>query len=257
MEKVDELVQKLSNIARNVTESYAQNTLEESKSARKQLDNLQQQIKGIFRQYIGVVPDKVIADLTEQTNTLLKRTIESSRVSERNDTVSNLGDARADTVSGMQQGLQKFKLEGITQDKRFETEIDEIVVRVGKAYQKVLDQVQVKGADMALAEIKGHTRRTFNNVMSLHEEYTAKIKREALSEVEKLGIELSEADRRNIEEQSSKQTASLSTQLKSHVESLENVTNNDVAELSANRAAFKDGPNLNKGPVQDNKAMFK
>ena len=148
MEKVDELVQKLSNIARNVTESYAQNTLEESKSARKQLDNLQQQIKGIFRQYIGVVPDKVIADLTEQTNTLLKRTIESSRVSERNDTVSNLGDARADTVSGMQQGLQKFKLEGITQDKRFETEIDDIKDRqeelrtILSSILRRLDQIQ-------------------------------------------------------------------------------------------------------------------
>ena len=257
MEKVDELVQKLSNVARGVTKSYAQNTLEESRAAQKQLGSLQQQIESILRQYIGVVPNKVIANLTEQTNELLKSTIESSRVSERNDTVSNLGDARADTVTGMQQGLQKFKLDGIAQDKRFEEKIDEIVARVGKAYQKVLDKVQARYSDIALSEIKGHTRRTFNNVMSLHEEYTDKIKSEVLSEVEKLGMELSEADRRNIEEQSSKQVSSFEAQLKSNVEPLENVAKNDVTELSTNKEAFRDGPKVDERPVQDNSAMFK
>jgi len=232
---MENLTEELNNVARNTIKTYEDGTFAEQENVRKQLQKFENECADIFKHYIGVVPSKVIDDITIQTNDLLKKEIGQSRTTECRDTVQRLGNARTSSVQGMSDGIERFKNEGVAKDNSYEQKVDEISDRVIKAYRSVLERAPSKGADMAFDEIRGHSRRTFNNIKEVHEECTKVIEKTVLAKVEEFGISLSNSEIEHIQSESSKVALDFGEELQSNCVSKEELILNDTEELSKNK----------------------
>lgn len=252
--QVESLKQELTSVARKINNTYATCTNEEQRSVQRELQRLQAQIEDVFKRYIGTVPSRVISSLTSQTNELLKKNIESSRVNERNEMVTTrlAKSTKASSAQAMSQDVQELKAQGVYEDKSFESETEKVLNRVIEAYKKVIDQVPSKKADLAFDQIRGCSKGAFNRIQGLHEDYTQQIKREVMKQIDMLGISISNAWKEQIEAKSEQAASSFEQQLAANVEGPDDVTQNDVKSLSENEKAFKGS----EEPAVSNRAKY-
>ena len=223
------------------------------------LNRLQEEIQGVFKQNLGIVPANVISNLTDQTKELLKKEIEASRVSERNENITNrLGPSvKASSVQEMARGVQECIDAGVYVNKSFEEKADEVLSRVVRAYRTVLEQHPSKRSDMALDEIRGRCKRTFNGIQEYHDDYSQKIKKGVFRQLEETGIILSDAERQKVEQQVDKEASLFAQQLSSEVRGKAEVARDDAQQLSGNEAAFRGASEPITTTREDLETLFK
>lgn len=257
-ERVEKIKEELGKSARKIHNIYENSTHDELNDTRRQLAKLQYEIEDIFRRNLGIVPSKVIANLTEQTQELMKKEIESSRLAERNENITRrLGrGAMANSVQEASQSVQEFSRQGAYVTKDFEEKTDEVFARVIKAYKTVLDQHPSQRADAALNDIRGRCRGTFNRIQETHLQNSEEIKRQIADELKLMGLVITNVERQEIDKKVDTELQSFADKLAGSVKSPDDVIKNDVKEISENQAAFRDTP-ARPTSRSDLEAMFK
>lgn len=253
------LKRELADVARKINTTYETGNYEEQRSARSQLQRLQEQIEDVFKKYIGVVPRNVISNLTEQTNELLKKNIESSRVTERNEMVTErlAKCVKAGSVQEMSQSIKETKEQGVYEDKSFVEKTDLVLDRVIAAYRKVLNQAPSKKVDLAFNEICGYSKQTFSRLQDIHQDCTQQIKAEVKRHIDSLGFSLSNAERNQIEQKTENTLSTFEQQMAANVRTTSEVTLEDAKTISDNEAAFRGSVEPRTTTKKDLEAMFK
>lgn len=257
--QVEGLKQEFVDVARKISTTYQTGNYDEQRSARRQLQRLQEQIEDVFKRYIGSVPKNVISNLTEQTNELLKKNIESSRVAERNEMVTErlAKSAKSDSIQEMSQGIKETKEQGVYEDKSFAEKTDQVLDRVVVAYGKVLAQVPSKNSDLALDEIRGYSNQTFSRLQDIHQDYTQQIKAEVMRQIDSLDLNLSNAERNQIEQKTERRISTFEQQMAQLCTPKSEVALEDAKQLSENELAFKDSQPRTQSTRKDLEAQFK
>lgn len=249
--QIEELTNQINKLGNKTIKIYEDGINAEQFNVRKQLQKFQAECEDIFKHYLGMVPGRVIDDITLQANELLRKEIGVVRNFECQETMANLGKSRADNVEDIKSGIENFKEDGIVDERRYEQKVDEISDRVIKAYRNVLEIAPSRNSEMAFDEIRGRGRITFNNIKEVHEECSKVIKSEVLKGTQSLDITLSSIELNKLEDKiDDRGVSDFSEQLKAGCKSQEEVANEDVKNMYESKEHVKD-------TRSDLEAMFK
>lgn len=251
-EQIDNLTEELNNVARHTIKTYEQGTFAEQENARKHMQKFEEECADIFKYFMGVVPTRVIENISEQANELVKKQIGDSRTTELRETGSRLESVKVKAVDEMLDRLQYFQTEGIARDKEYDERLDEIMDRVVKAYKTVLERSQSRKAEEAFDEIKSSARKICGSMKDDHEECTEIIRREVFAKVDELGMAILSRQKAQIEEPK-KGVADFATELQSNCFSDREIAASDVKEIDENEGSIT----TNKNTREDLDAMFR
>ena len=253
-EQMDKLIEELNNVARHTIKTYEQGTFAEQENARKQMQRFEEECADIFKHFMGVVPTRVIENITEQANELVKKQIGDSRTTELRETGSRLETIKAKSADEMIDRLQYFQTEGVAKDKEYDERLDEIMDRVVKAYKTVLESSQSRKAEEAFDEIKSSARKMCSRLKDVHDECTEIIRREVFAKVDELGMAITSSQKAQMEEESKKIVSDyFAAELQSSCFSDGEIAASDAKELDENDSSI--GPK--KNTRADLEAKFK
>lgn len=271
MENNEMLKYELDNLKKGISEIYSESMGEESNVSKAELgkmfDDIQSAIVGN-----GALPSNLSSrfgeEIKEQVEQLMKESLSASRNEEERVTNSNAEYmfSEDDFEIKSRENIDKFKEDGgIHKSNYYGNKVQEIMEKVDGIYEKQLMSLNSREGENAYYDVKGIVSGKTEKFMSIHEDFSENIRNEVFGKLDELGINLSEAERAQVEKQVEEhvEESPMMKSLRENTKSEEQVAREDADKLAKtdNERDFKDYPQFSqkeaKESREDNAALFK
>lgn len=271
MENNEMLKYELDNLKKGISEIYFESIGEESNVSKAELgrmfDDIQSAIVGN-----GALPSNLSSrfseEIKEQVEQLMKESLSASRNEEERVTNSNAEYmfSEDDFETKSRENIDKFKEDGgIHKSNYYGNKVQEIMEKVDGIYEKQLMSLNSREGENAYYDVKGIVSGKTASFMSIHEDFSENIRNEVFGKLDELGINLSEAERAQVEKQVEEhvEESPMMKNLRENTKSEEQVAREDADKLAKtdNERDFKDYPQFSqkeaKESREDNAALFK
>lgn len=186
---VDELKRIETNIGKNAVDC----SQVEINEAKKQIQRMSTEIEEALNNYGKISKGDVlraVEQVYDQMNKMVGDKILSTRHSEYLETRHNLTSIAGDKEV-TSEDLEDFKQNGIVnKDKQYEKLIEDVCYNLTSTFKRKFQDARDRKSEDTVYDITRSVKKTGNFLVDIHGEYSEKIKKEILEEIETIGIKV-------------------------------------------------------------------
>ena len=237
----------------------------EAEEVKKEIRTLVQKVEETLIRQAGLPRgnvSKIVDNLQQNLNYRLGHNLTGTREKEYNETKANFKAVEKPELQDTSEQLARFQYDGIaSKNNEYCATVEQICDEVIGAYRKMLGNMGTRGADEAYSDIRNVIGRTSNNIQAIHEEYTRRIKQDISNKIGELGLKVTARLQSQIEQtvdaKSEEGFSDFASAVQSQTKSTDEVTRDDVKEISENEAAFRGSVEPRTTTRKDLEDMFK